>query len=143
MADEIPQDPTIPQETLPGIATTAVKRPGRPAGSGNAKKPNAEAQHADPDAVQRALHAIFRVAATLAKSDAEFQATEFKSTAQELVNLSRRFPPLGIVLIALSPIIVVGELLEKMKRIKDQRKPKDGRQPGDVVPFGHRQEGAG
>lgn len=140
MAETIPHDPDLGADYQdPEDKQDEPKKKGRPAGSSNAPKTSkTPPPPADPNVVQRALCGLFRGAAKVVQSDAQFEEAEFGTLSKELCDLSKKAPPLGVVLTALQPVIIIVEAVEKVARIRQEmpRRNRDKAAPDEGVrPF--------
>lgn len=86
---------------------------------------------------------LFKLLATIFRSNTIFAEEEFKELAKAYVNLCNRFPILKFLIIWMAPLSALGELIEKFRKLREgmPKKPKKDRSMS--VPVGVVQNGAG
>lgn len=138
---ELPHDPLFNEEddSVKERPPTPIRNSGNPTiarpavqsgrNAGRPPKPEPEVVHADPDTVQRVFSSIFNFAARILRSDSEFTDAEFKPLSIALVDISKRFRMLAIILVALTPLIALSELADKIIKLRQGIRPKNPNQP--------------
>ena len=126
----VPEEP--PAEAGPPvekpIAAPATRVGGRPSSPPRGKRSwDAPITQAE---VQTAFLHLFVVASRVFHSEATWEVDEFADLAKGFTTLSNRLPPLRLVVVLISPLSVLGEVLQKVGKLRKgipAKRPAEGR----------------
>ena len=65
---------------------------------------------------------VFNTIATLVRSNTRFSEEDFKSISSGITDILNLFPPARVILRLLGPLSVIGDVVEKVRRIAEGRK---------------------
>ncbi|MDG6999617.1 MAG: hypothetical protein JRN15_10930 [Nitrososphaerota archaeon] len=65
---------------------------------------------------------VFNTLATIARSETKFSEEDFKNISSGITDILNLFPPARVFLRLLGPLSVIGDVVEKIRRILDGRK---------------------
>lgn len=76
------------------------------------------------DTLQSSLSGVFNTLSYVSRSEMRFVDDDFASETKKLVDFINIFPAARIIVHLLGPISVIGDMIEKLRKIDEKRKKK-------------------